>query len=70
MIVQKTDVNSTPIIYQMVIGGKEVTNFEEKKSKHGDYTKSIYWFAIGLIFIGAVGIFMGLRMKLRHEESE
>lgn len=70
MIVQRNDMNSAPIIYQIVIDGKKVTNFEEKKSKHGDYTKSIYWFAIGLIFIGAVGLFMGLRVKLRPEESE
>ncbi|SEK92875.1 hypothetical protein SAMN05216262_10416 [Colwellia chukchiensis] len=70
MLVENTDINSTPAIYQVTINGKEVTNFEEKKSNHGEYTNSIYWFAIVLIFIGGIGVFMGLKTKALPEDNE
>jgi hypothetical protein len=63
MIVEKPITQSYPNIYGIVINDTEITNFEDKKSKHDDYTKSIYWFSIGLIFLGIVGFFMGVKNR-------
>lgn len=55
---------SKPIIYSIEIDNIEVTNFEEKKSKHGEYIKSVYWFSVLMVLCGMSGIFMGTKKVL------
>ncbi|AXR07143.1 hypothetical protein [Salinimonas sediminis] len=70
LIIDNAENLSDSTVYEISIDGEKVTNFSEKKSNHGEYTKSVYILSAVLFLLGCFGVYLGMRKKSFVAQSD
>lgn len=69
-IIDNAENLSDSTVYEISIGGEKVTNFGEKKSNHGKYTKSVYILSAVLFFSRLFWPLLGYEKKSFVAQSD